>query len=54
MILNLCQLHPVASGHELDGYTLRRTGDTLTELKILIQLEQTPEIHKVVEPLGTA
>jgi SWI/SNF-related matrix-associated actin-dependent regulator of chromatin subfamily D len=36
----------------LDGFTLRRTGDSLTPIKIVIELKQTPEIVKVTEPLG--
>jgi hypothetical protein len=36
----------------LDGFTLRRTGDSLTQLKILIDLKQNPDVFKVAEPLG--
>jgi hypothetical protein len=46
------KLYPAPTGPELDGFTLRRTGDSLTQIKIVIDLKQTPDIFKVAEPLG--
>ncbi|KAH7924416.1 SWI/SNF complex 60 kDa subunit [Leucogyrophana mollusca] len=36
----------------LDGFTVRRTGDQPTRIRIVIHLEQTPEQYKVSSELG--
>jgi hypothetical protein len=36
----LSQLYPAPNGPELDGFTLRRTGDFLKHIKIVIDLKQ--------------
>ncbi|KAG1853157.1 SWI/SNF complex 60 kDa subunit [Suillus subalutaceus] len=36
----------------LDGFTIRRTGDQPTKMRLIIYLEQTPEQYKVAPDLG--
>ncbi|KAI6002430.1 SWI/SNF complex 60 kDa subunit [Pisolithus orientalis] len=36
----------------LDGFTIRRTGDQPTRIRVIIHLEQTPEQYKVSPELG--
>ncbi|KAG2137476.1 BAR-domain-containing protein [Suillus clintonianus] len=36
----------------LDGFTIRRTGDQPTKVRLIIYLEQTPEQYKVAPDLG--
>ena len=45
---------PRAQGSQpvLDGFTIRRTGDQPTRVRILIHLEQNPEQYKVSPELG--
>ncbi|CCM01680.1 uncharacterized protein FIBRA_03744 [Fibroporia radiculosa] len=37
---------------QLDGFTVRRRGDTLTKIRVVIHLEQQPERYKVQPELG--
>ncbi|KAF8153953.1 SWI/SNF complex protein [Crassisporium funariophilum] len=46
---------PRAPGHHnpaLDGFTIRRTGDTPTKLRIVMYLDHFPEQYKVLPELG--
>ncbi|TFK69202.1 SWI/SNF complex 60 kDa subunit [Pluteus cervinus] len=46
---------PRAPGHHnpvLDGFTIRRTGDTQTKIRVIIYLEHYPEQYKVQGELG--
>ena len=36
----------------LDGFTIRRTGDQPTKVRLIMYLEQTPEHYKVAPELG--
>lgn len=61
LILSIRGLHsgfqwPRASGHHnpaLDGFTVRRTGDAPTKMRIVMYLEHYPEQFKVLPELGT-
>jgi len=47
---------PRAPGHHnpaLDGFTIRRTGDLPTKIRIILYLENFPEQYKVLPELGT-
>jgi len=47
---------PRAAAHQnpaLDGFTIRRTGDTPTKIRIIAYLEHYPEQHKVKNELGS-
>jgi SWI/SNF-related matrix-associated actin-dependent regulator of chromatin subfamily D len=46
---------PRAPGHHnppLDGFTIRRTGDLQTKIRIIMYLEHFPEQYKVIGELG--
>jgi SWI/SNF-related matrix-associated actin-dependent regulator of chromatin subfamily D len=47
---------PRAPGHHnppLDGFSIKRTGDLLTKIRIIMYLEHFPEQYKVIGELGT-
>ncbi|KAF8882811.1 SWI/SNF complex protein [Infundibulicybe gibba] len=47
---------PRAPGHQnpaLDGFTIRRTGDALTKIRVVMYLEHFPEQYKVQPELGS-
>ncbi|KAF9528814.1 SWI/SNF complex 60 kDa subunit [Crepidotus variabilis] len=47
---------PQAPGHNnpvLDGFTVRRTGDTPTKIRVVMHLEHFPEQYRVLPELGT-
>ncbi|KAF4611499.1 hypothetical protein D9613_003669 [Agrocybe pediades] len=47
---------PRAVGHHnptLDGFTIRRTGDTPTKIRVLMYLDHFPEQYKVLPELGS-
>lgn len=46
---------PRASSHQnpvLDGFTIRRTGDVLTKIRLILFLDHMPEQFKVAPELG--
>ena len=46
---------PSASAHQLpqlDGFTIRRTGDAATKIRVIMYLEHFPEQFKIKDPLG--
>jgi SWI/SNF-related matrix-associated actin-dependent regulator of chromatin subfamily D len=46
---------PRAPGHHnppLDGFTIRRTGDLQTKIRIIMYLEHFPEQYKVIGELS--
>ena len=46
------QATPQAAPPSLDGFTVRRTGDTQTRIRVLIHLEHYPEQYKVSPELS--
>jgi hypothetical protein len=37
---------------QLDGFTIRRTGDVETKIRVIMYLEHSPEQFKIKDPLG--
>lgn len=48
------QWHQNPSHPTLDGFTIRRTGDTPTKIRLILLLQQYPEQFRVLPELGRA
>ena len=48
----LSQWHQNPSHPALDGFTIRRTGDTPTKVRLILHLQQYPEQFRVLPELG--
>jgi len=49
---NIVEWHQNPSHPTLDGFTIRRTGDTPTKIRLVLQLQQYPEQFRVLPELG--
>ena len=52
LISPLYQWHQSPSNPILDGFTIRRTGDTPTKVRLILHLQQYPEQFQVLPELG--
>ncbi|KAI0070675.1 BAR-domain-containing protein [Panus rudis PR-1116 ss-1] len=51
---NIAEFNRTANNNTpLDGFTIRRRGDTLTKIRVVIHLDQQPEVYKVHPELGS-
>ncbi|KAK7677179.1 hypothetical protein QCA50_019888 [Cerrena zonata] len=48
---NIVEFSRSSAPNPLDGFTIRRRGDTLTKIRVVIHLEQQPEVYKVTPEL---
>ncbi|KAH9990368.1 SWI/SNF complex subunit [Russula vinacea] len=49
---NIVEWHQSPSNPILDGFTIRRTGDTPTKVRLILHLQQYPEQFRVLPELG--
>ncbi|KAF8494374.1 SWI/SNF complex subunit [Russula emetica] len=49
---NIIEWHQGSSHPALDGFTIRRTGDTPTKVRLILHLQQYPEQFRVLPELG--
>jgi SWI/SNF-related matrix-associated actin-dependent regulator of chromatin subfamily D len=49
---NIVEWHQSPSHPTLDGFTIRRTGDTPTKVRLILHLQQYPEQFRVLPELG--
>ncbi|CAL1697797.1 unnamed protein product [Somion occarium] len=50
---NIVEFSRSSAANTLDGFTIRRRGDTLTKIRVVIHLEQQPEVYKVNPELAS-